>query len=32
LFTFYRYGIENEPMAKRDFEIKNNIKIEPAGL
>ncbi|KAL5236459.1 hypothetical protein ACI65C_003869 [Semiaphis heraclei] len=27
-----RYGIENEPLAKRDFEKIYNIKIESAGL
>ncbi|VVC39032.1 Restriction endonuclease type II-like,YqaJ viral recombinase,Exonuclease, phage-type/RecB, C- [Cinara cedri] len=27
-----KYGIENEPMAKKDFEKKFDFKIEPAGL
>lgn len=31
-YSYYRYGIENEPMARRDFEKKFDVKIEPAGL
>lgn len=31
-YSYYRYGNENEPMAKRDFEKKFDVKIEPAGL
>lgn len=29
---FVSYGIQYEPMAKEEFEIKYNLKVLPAGL
>jgi len=29
---FISYGIQYEPMAKDEFEIKYNLKVLPAGL